>query len=176
MNKAIFIDRDGIINQSNVIDGKPHAPLFFSDFILLNKVKEAFLEIKSKGYLSIVITNQPNLSPKKGTLCANEVSKMHNLLRQDLGVDEIYVCPHVDDDNCNCRKPKIGSIIKAQEKYNLDLGSSFMIGDRLQDIECANNAGLKGAFFVDYNYTESKTGTSPKCIVVKSLYDICSFI
>ena len=180
MNKAIFIDRDGVINRSNVLDGKPHAPLFFNDFFILNNVFESLEKIKNKGYKTIIITNQPNLSPKRATLSITELNKMHNFIKDKSCVDEIYVCPHVDSDMCKCRKPKIGNIVKAKKEFNLDLSLSYFVGDRHQDIKCANNAKLKGCFFIDYKYNETLKHVDEKlfksCIVVKSLSDVVQFI
>ena len=180
MNKAIFIDRDGVINQSKLIDGKPHAPLNFDNFIILKNVHEALIRIQKKGYKTIVITNQPNLSPKRSTLPISELNKMHKYLKDKFCIDEIYVCPHLESDNCKCRKPKIENIIKAKKKFNLDLGNCFFIGDRYQDVECSQNANLRGCFFIDYGYNESKekllNGKYKNYVKVKSLYDISNFI
>ena len=81
---------------------------------------------------------------------------------------------------CNCRKPKIGNILKAKKKFNLDLSLSYFVGDRYQDIKCANNAKLMGCFFIDYKYNETVQNVDKKlfksCILVKSLAEIIKYI
>tara|TARA_B100000768_G_C11224807_1_gene352243 strand:+ start:442 stop:984 length:543 start_codon:yes stop_codon:yes gene_type:complete len=180
LNKAIFIDRDGVINRSILIDGKPHAPLLFNDFFIFNNVFESLEKIKKKGFKTVIITNQPNLSPKRATLSITELNKMHNFLKSKSCIDAIYVCPHIDSDMCNCRKPEIGNILKAKKEFNLDLSLCYFIGDRYQDIKCANNANLKGCFFIDYKYNETTEHIDKKlfasCNIVQSLSDICKFI
>jgi len=156
MNKAFFFDRDGVINHSNLIDGKPHAPLFFQDFKLLPGIFSIMTFLKNEGFLIIVITNQPNLSPKRKTLKISELDKMHKSILNMLPIDHIYVCPHTTEENCNCKKPKIGNILKAADDFSINLSKSFMVGDRWVDVECAMNANLKGCFYLDYKYNEKK--------------------
>lgn len=156
MKKAIFLDRDGVLNKSEIIDGKPHAPLLFKNFHVFPDVKKTLESFKKKGFLNIVITNQPNLSPLKGTLDRVELNKMHQHLYDNYHIDEIFICPHVDEDNCDCRKPKIGNLVLASNKFNIDLKESYFVGDRWRDVECSNNANLKHCFLIDNNYNEKK--------------------
>ena len=156
LKRAIFIDRDGVINKSLLIDGKAHAPLKFSEFKILENVDLALTKFRELGFLNIIITNQPNLSSKERFLEKAELDLMHQFLMNNFEIDKIYVCPHLKTQNCFCRKPKIGNLLLAASEFNIDLNESYFVGDRWQDVECAFNAKLKGCFFIDYNYNERK--------------------
>ena len=173
-SKAVFFDRDGVINKSYVIDGKPHAPLLYNDFHVLEFVKKTLDFTKKSGYKNIIITNQPNLSPDIGTLRQSELDKMHEHLLTNFSIDLILTCPHSRDYGCECRKPKIGNILLAARKFNINLSESFFVGDRAVDIECAHRAKLKKSFFIDYNYSEQKPEHDH--IVISNISEICHFI
>lgn len=174
MNKAIFIDRDGVVNKSIVIDGKPHAPLNFSDFKILNGVEEALNNFKKQGFLTFIITNQPNIKLKNRTLNIVELELMHNYLLENFYVTKIYVCSHINEDNCRCRKPKIGNLLLASKEFNIDLSKSFFVGDRWQDVECAHNANIKTCFFIDYKYNEKRPVN--KYFQVNSLLEVSNIL
>ena len=174
LTKAFFIDRDGVINKSNTIDGKPHAPLSFEDFFIIDGVGPALQKLKNKGFVNIVVTNQPNLS--KGILRKSELEKMHSMLLGNYLIDEIYVCPHTNEDQCDCRKPGVGSLLKAKKRFSIDLSKSFMIGDRLQDMECAKNANLMGSFFINYGYSESENYENKEFVTVRSLEEAANLV
>jgi D-glycero-D-manno-heptose 1,7-bisphosphate phosphatase len=93
-------------------------------------------KIKNMGYLAIVATNQPDIAPA-------ELAAMHNKLKQELAIDDIYVCSHLDPDNCSCRKPKAGMLLDAADKHDIDLPRSFMVGDWWRDIDAGKTAGTK---------------------------------
>lgn len=149
------MDRDGIINESYVEEGKPKAPLKFKDFILTKDLKINLEKIYNLNYKIFVITNQPEIS--KGNLDINELMKMHNFLKKNFPIDHIDFCPHQDIDNCICRKPKIGMIETINKKYNkgINFKKSFLIGDRKSDMDLGSKIGCK-TIFVDYNYNEAK--------------------
>ena len=156
MKKAIFLDRDGIINRVKLLEGKPYPPSDLSEFIIMSNIKE-FLELSHKNnYLNIIITNQPDVS--RGKIAASAVEEINSFIRAKLKIDDIYTCFHDDKDFCACRKPKPGNIIKAALNYQIDLSNSYMIGDRWRDIESGENAGCK-TIYVDYNYKETKPTT-----------------
>ena len=153
MKKAIFLDRDGIINHVKLVEGKPYPPSDLSEFIIMSNIKE-FLELSHKNnYLNIIITNQPDVS--RGKITASAVEEINSFIKANLKIDDIYTCFHDDKDFCECRKPKPGNIIKAALNYQIDLSNSYMIGDRWRDIESGKNAGCK-TIYVDYNYRETK--------------------
>ena len=171
MNKAIFLDRDGVINHANLIDGKPHPPKDISELILLPKVTEALQLLKGAGYLLIVITNQPDVV--RGKTKIETVEAINQFLKDSLPIDDIFTCYHDDIENCDCRKPKPGNILKAADKYNINIPSSFMIGDRWRDIEAGESAGCK-TFFIDYSYQEKQPESYD--YKVKSLYEAAKII
>ena len=152
--KAIFLDRDGVINKSLVTNGKPYAPRTIKDFKIIPGVQKALLDSRSKGFLNIVVTNQPDIST--GTLDISIINDMHFYMMNYLAIDHIEVCPHLESDNCNCRKPDIGMLLKASKIFNIDLTHSFMVGDRWRDVLCGQRAQCLKTFFIDYGYNEKK--------------------
>lgn len=152
VNRAVFLDRDGVINYSEVRDGKPYAPRVARDFILLPGVENAIVDIKSMGYQIIVVTNQPDINNK--LVNPLEIEKMHRRIAH-LPISKIYVCPHSQNEGCVCRKPRPGMLFKAREDFNIDLTKSFMLGDRQSDMEASKSAGCKSVF-IDKNYKETK--------------------
>lgn len=139
MKQAIFLDRDGVINSTIIKEGKPFSPRKFEDFKLVDGVKDILERFKAREWLNIIVTNQPDIA--RGLMKKEELQKMHNLIRENLPVDDIFICPHDDADNCNCRKPKPGMLLEAAKKWDIDLNESFMIGDSWKDIEAGRNAG-----------------------------------
>ena len=150
-NKAVFLDRDGVLNRAIVCDGKPYPPASLAEFEILPGTKEALDKLKEAGYLLIVVTNQPDVG--RGTQQKSIVEEMHEVLRTILPLDEIYVCYHGYDGECECRKPQPGMLLAAAREFKIDLKKSFMIGDRSKDIEAGKAAGCK-TIFIDYQYSE----------------------
>ena len=142
-NKAVFLDRDGVLNHEQ---GDYITQL--KDFIILDNF-EALKTLQDKGYLLLVATNQGGLA--KGWYTEDELGKMHDKLKQaynDHGVKitDIFYCPHHPDftGDCDCRKPKPGLLLQGIEKYNIDPALSYFIGDRERDVEAGTKAGVKG--------------------------------
>ena len=150
-NIAVFLDRDGIINVPIKIDNKPKAPLKYEHFQFTKNIKQMINNLKSFEVEIIVITNQPELSNNE--LSYSELNKMHLRIHNELGIKNIYICPHILEDNCNCKKPKNGMLIEASKDLNIDLENSIMIGDRWSDVASGNSTKTK-CIFVDYNYDE----------------------
>ena len=140
-NKAIFWDRDGIINKVIIRNGEPSSPWRSEEFEILSDVKECLEASKKMGFLNIVFTSQPDVS--RGNLKIEELEKIHKNILDTLPVDEIKVCPHDDKDNCSCRKPKPGLIFEAAEKWSIDLDKSYVIGDSWKDIKAGKAVGCK---------------------------------
>lgn len=149
--RAIFLDRDGVINESIVKNGKPYAPLHLAELKIIDGVPVSLRRLKEMGFLLIVVTNQPDVS--RGSASKNKIEAIHNFLKKELILDDIYVCFHDEKDQCDCRKPKPGLLLQAAEKYKIDLNQSVMVGDRWRDIAAGRAAGCK-TFFVDYGYQE----------------------
>ena len=142
MTKAIFLDRDGVINQERKDYVKK-----LDEFRILDKTSDAINIIKNRGFLVIIITNQSAISRK--LLSVETLNKIHEKLQSYLekygtSFDGIYFCPHMPSENCECRKPKPGLIIQAVTDFKIDLSQSYMIGDSKTDLQAARNAGCKG--------------------------------
>ena len=140
-NKAVFLDRDGVLNRAIVRDGKPYPPASLSEFEILPGTKEALDKLKAAGYLLILVTNQPDVG--RGTQQKSIVEEMHEVLRTILPLDEIYVCYHGYDGECECRKPQPGMLLAAAIEFKIDLKRCFMIGDRTKDMEAGKAANCK---------------------------------
>jgi D-glycero-D-manno-heptose 1,7-bisphosphate phosphatase len=146
---AIFLDRDGIINRSIMRHGRPHPPAQVEDLEILPGVDEALVRLKSAGFALIVVTNQPDIA--RGTQTKAAVDAINDRIAALLPLDEVRVCWHDDADQCSCRKPKPGLLIRPPV-YNLP--ASVMIGDRWRDIEAGQRAGCRASVLVDYGYAE----------------------
>ena len=150
MRKAIFLDRDGVINKLVVRNGGEYSPREIEYFHIFPEVSNAINLIKSKGYLCIVVSNQPDIY--RGLMKKSELEKMTNMLYDKLNLDDVFYCIHDDPDPNGCRKPDPGLILKAKKKWNINLDHSIMVGDTLRDLEAAKNAGIR--FFLikrEYN-------------------------
>jgi D-glycero-D-manno-heptose 1,7-bisphosphate phosphatase len=170
--RAVFLDRDGVLNQAIVSDGKPGAPRKIDEFLILPDAASCLEKLKRAGFALIVVTNQPDVA--RGLLSMAAVDEMHRQLRSALPVDDVLVCIHSEADQCRCRKPLPGLLIEAQRKYGLDLSGSFLIGDRWKDVDAGNAAGCKSVF-IDYGYREHAPLTEPS-IVVSSLREAVDWI
>ena len=151
--KAVFLDRDGVINRALVRDGKPYPPTSVAEFELLPGVEEACAKLKAAGFLLVVATNQPDVG--RGTLPQAALDAIHAEMIQRLPIDRVEVCTHPGQgkSDCDCRKPKPGMLLRAARELGLDLAQSWMVGDRWRDIDCGAAAGVK-TVFIDYGYDE----------------------
>lgn len=154
--KAVFLDRDGVINRAVVRDGKPHPPDRIEDLEVLDGVPDALHKLRDAGFRLIVVTNQPDVA--RGTQTREAVEAMHARLTAELAVDEVIACYH-DGDDCDCRKPKPGALVAAAERHGVELEQSFMVGDRWRDIEAGQRAGCR-CLFVDHGYAEQQPAGS----------------
>jgi len=149
--KAVFLDRDGVLNKAVVVDGKPFPPKSITELKICDGVKNGLEQLKKLGYLLIVVTNQPDVARGKTSMKA--VNDINNYLKKNLIIDDIFCCLHDENDGCECRKPKPGMVVAAKKKWNIDTDHSFIIGDRWRDIETGKNAGIK-TILIDYEYDE----------------------
>ena len=139
MKSAVFIERDGILNQVRVERGQPVGPLTLAEFHMNQQAVPLLCQLKAAGLILIVTTNQPGLS--QGYQSRRELDQMHVLLRATFPADDILVCPHDEMDDCPCRKPRPGLLVEAHFKWQLRLSSSFVVSDKWQDAEAARRAG-----------------------------------
>jgi len=171
VRRAVFLDRDGVINRSVVRDGKPYALESVEETEILEGVGEALASLRHAGFLNIIVTNQPDVAA--GKLKIETVEVMHQRLKNEFALDDIKVCYHGDADGCECRKPKPGMLIEAAREFGIDLERSFMVGDRWRDVAAGQAAGCAN-FFIDYGYREKRP--EPPYIAVKSLAEAASRI
>jgi D-glycero-D-manno-heptose 1,7-bisphosphate phosphatase len=150
--RAVFLDRDGVINRTTVRDGKPHPPETLEELEVLDGVPDALSKLRKAGFRLIIVTNQPDVA--RGAQTRETVEAMHARLTSALAVDEIVACYH-DGDACDCRKPKPGALIDAARRHDIELERSFMVGDRWRDIEAGQRAGCR-CLFVDHGYREQQ--------------------
>jgi D-glycero-D-manno-heptose 1,7-bisphosphate phosphatase len=148
---AVFLDRDGVINRTQVRDGVPRPPASVQDLEILPGVAEALRALKAHGYALVVVTNQPDVA--RGSATRRSVQDIHDRISRELCVDVILTCFHDDHDDCDCRKPRPGLLLQAARDFDLDVASSFMVGDRWRDLEAGARAGCK-TFFVDGGYAD----------------------
>ncbi len=151
MRQSIFLDRDGVLNRAFVRNGLPYTPSSLDEVEIIPGVEEACGKLRANGYLLVVVTNQPDVA--RGLQSPNTVEKIHAFLRCRLPLDDIRVCYHDDVDSCDCRKPKPGMLLAAARDWGIDLGRSFMIGDRWRDIEAGQRAGCR-TIFIKRGYAE----------------------
>jgi D-glycero-D-manno-heptose 1,7-bisphosphate phosphatase len=151
MKRAVFLDRDGVINRAFVFGGVPTPPKSLDEVEILTGVNEAIELLKERNFVIVVVTNQPDVA--RGLVSQESVEAINTYLSQKLGIKHFYTCLHDDLDECDCRKPKPGLIVEAARELNSDLHKSFMVGDRWRDIAAGQAVGCK-CFFIDYKYDE----------------------
>jgi D-glycero-D-manno-heptose 1,7-bisphosphate phosphatase len=151
--RAVFLDRDGVINRALERDGKPYPPRALAEFEILPDVPEACARLKQAGFILIVTTNQPDVG--RGTLEQKIVEAIHGEMCRRLPIDRVEVCYHPGKgaSDCDCRKPKPGMLLRAAKELGIDLARSWMVGDRWRDIDCGHAAGCR-TVFIDRGYVE----------------------
>lgn len=169
--KAVFLDRDGVINRSLVKDGKPYPPSSVEGVKILPGVARAIKKLKGADFLVICVTNQPDVARRIQSRKA--VEAIHKFLLKLLPLDEIMVCYHDDNDKCQCRKPLPGMLLNAKKKFLIDLEKSFMVGDRWRDVEAGRRAGCV-TVSIDNQYAE-KVESQPD-VRVSSLAEAADWI
>jgi D-glycero-D-manno-heptose 1,7-bisphosphate phosphatase len=138
VNKAVFLDRDGVLNRSLVVDGRPVAPRTLREFRLMPRAGLHVGRLRRHGFRIAVVTNQPDVA--KGLIDRGELARMNARLHA-LGVDVVKVCDHAQDAGCTCRKPAPGLLIGAAADLGADLARSYVVGDRWSDVEAGRAAG-----------------------------------
>jgi len=153
--RAVFLDRDGVLNRPVGRGGLPFPPATVDEFELYPGVATGAAQLKAAGFILIVVSNQPDVG--RGTQTRATVEAMHEKLRAAVpAIDGIEVCYHAGasrGDPCDCRKPKPGMLLTAAASHHINLDRSFLIGDRWRDVDCAKAAGCR-AIFIDHGYSE----------------------
>jgi len=153
MNRAVFLDRDGVLNPPIVREGKPYPPQMLEEFQLYPEAAEGCALLRRAGFKLVVVTNQPDVG--RGTQKLEVVEAMHECLRQAVPLDRIEVCTAANDEapDARRRKPAPGMLLDAAEALQIDLTRSHLVGDRWRDIECGHAVGCT-TIFIERNYQE----------------------
>jgi D-glycero-D-manno-heptose 1,7-bisphosphate phosphatase len=139
--KAVFLDKDGILNNVVFRENQPASPRTPSEFSIIDDAIEPVQRIKEAGFLTIVVTNQPDIS--RGLMQWDDLYPMLDDLKEHFPLDDVCICAHDDKDACPCRKPKPGLLTEAAKKWGIDLKKSYLIGDGKKDVLAAKAAGCK---------------------------------
>lgn len=171
MRRAVFLDRDGVLNRSVLINGVPKPPSQIGEVAIIDGVIAAIQILMSHDFMPVVVTNQPDVA--RGATTRSRVESINTYIGEATNIKHFYTCFHDDSDLCKCRKPQPGLLLRAAQELNLDIYQSFLVGDRWSDISAGQAAGCQ-TFFIDYSYPEDQ----PKMpfIRVKSLFEAVSQI
>lgn len=150
---AVFLDRDGVLNEPVVRNGRPFPPQRLEELVVLETAREACQELSAAGLKLVCVSNQPDIA--RGTQTRETVDAINDALKAELGLDAVLVCPHDDADGCDCRKPLPGLLFRAARLLELDLARSVMVGDRWRDVDAGRAAGAL-TVFVDRGYREQR--------------------
>ena len=151
--RAVFLDRDGVLNRAEVRHGRPHPPDRPGDVERLPGVEKACGDLAEAGWTLIVVTNQPDVA--RGTASLADVTAINEVVVAGLPITDVLMCTHDDSDGCRCRKPLPGLLVEAAERWNIDLGQSVMVGDRWRDVDAGSGAGTR-TIFIDRGYSEKQ--------------------
>jgi len=141
LRRAVFLDRDGVLNENTLVDGEPSSPRTIAELSIPPDVKPGLQNLRRAGFLLVCVTNQPGV--RRGTHSRGEIEAIHARMMAELALDDVRVCWHDDADGCECRKPKPGLLLAAARAHRIDLGASFIVGDRWRDIEAGQAAGCR---------------------------------
>jgi D-glycero-D-manno-heptose 1,7-bisphosphate phosphatase len=156
--RAVFLDRDGVLNVAVVRDGKPYPPPGIQTVQLYPDAAGALAQLKTAGFLLLVVTNQPDVS--RGNQTRAVVEAQNAAIKAELPIDDFFVCWHDDRDHCSCRKPKPGLLLEAAARYPIDFPASFLIGDRWRDIDAGAAVGCR-TVLIDRHYRERPPAAEP---------------
>lgn len=156
--RAVFLDRDGVLNHAVVRDGRPYPPASLAELEIVAGAADGLERLKNLKFLLLVVTNQPDVA--RGTQTLEAIHTIHKTIRQILPIDEFLICPHDDRDACPCRKPAPGLMLEARERFGIDLARSFLVGDRWRDIDAGRAAGCR-TVWIDRHYRERGPTAAP---------------
>jgi D-glycero-D-manno-heptose 1,7-bisphosphate phosphatase len=139
MSRAVFLDRDGVLNRIVWRDGKAASPRTVDELVIEPEAPAVLAALKDAGFKLFVVTNQPDV--RRGLMARSTLKAIHAALRDALHVDDIAVCEHDNADDCACRKPRPGMLLDLARRHGVDLSASIMVGDQDRDIACGHAAG-----------------------------------
>ena len=172
LKRAVFLDRDGVLNFPSIKNGKAYPPAHLDEVIIPSDARTALSSLIAHEFLLICVTNQPDVY--RGSTNRETVESINQIIKHNLQLDDVLTCYHDDCHDCLCRKPKPGLILSAAERYQIDLAQSFMIGDRWRDIEAGMNAQCKTIWLNSFNYDEQQP--TKMNYTAKTLTDATSWI
>src|SRR6266567_3636649 len=158
LRQAVFLDRDGVLNEPVVRNGKPYPPASAAELQIIPNTAAALARLKEREFLLLVVTNQPDVA--RGTQKREVVEEIGRRLQTELPLDDILTCFHDDQDACDCRKPRPGLLLRAASQYGIDLRRSYLAGDRWRDIDAGANAGCR-TIWIDRGYNERPPSSVP---------------
>lgn len=158
MNRAVFLDRDGVLNEAEIREGRPYPPQRLEDLRLYPDAAGALARLKESGYRLLVVTNQPDVA--RGRQSREAVEAMNAAIGAALPIDGFFVCWHDEEAGCSCRKPKPGLLLEAAARHEIDLHASFLVGDRWRDIDAGAAAGCR-TILIDRHYRERGPSAEP---------------
>ena len=153
LRPAVFLDRDGVVNEAVVVAGKPRPPQAPDDVVVVPGMAAACEGLRALGFALVVVTNQPDVA--RGRQSASGVAAINAVVRHEVALDGLYSCLHDNGDGCGCRKPAPGMLLAAADDLGLDLGRSFMVGDRWSDVDAGREAGCT-TVYIDRGYSERR--------------------
>jgi D-glycero-D-manno-heptose 1,7-bisphosphate phosphatase len=172
VRRAVFLDRDGVLNRPVIREGKPYPPAGLHHLEIFPDAPAALAALREAGFRLYVVTNQPDVA--RGVQTRDEVEQIHRALSDALPLDGFYVCYHDDGDACECRKPKPGLLLAAAEEHGISLRESYMIGDRWRDVEAGQRAGCR-TVWLDFGYAE-RGPAAPADFTVRSITEAAAWI
>ena len=158
MRRAVFLDRDGVLNEPIIIEYRPYPPASLKELRIYSEASDALALLKEAGFLLLVVTNQPDVA--RGTQTREMVNAINSAIGEILPIDEFFVCWHDDSEGCDCRKPKPGLVLKSAAKYSVDLSQSFLVGDRWRDVDAGAASGCR-TVMIDRGYREKSPVQPP---------------
>lgn len=159
--RAVFLDRDGVLNRAIIKDGKPYPPAGVDEVEIPPGVVEALQRLKDAGFVLIVVSNQPDVA--RGATPQATVEEINDFLAQRMPIDRFIMCYHDNGDTCACRKPASGMLLAGAQEFDIELASSYMVGDRWKDIEAGQRAGCR-TLFIDNGYAERQPESPDYCV------------
>ncbi len=151
--RAIFLDRDGVLNRPVIRNRKPYPPARVEDLEIYEGLRDPLQRLKDRGFVLIVVTNQPDVA--RGATPRATVEAINQAIAGEIpAIDKFMVCYHDNEDGCDCRKPRPGMLLAGAAEFDVDLARSYMVGDRRGDVEAGLAAGSR-TIFVDRAYDET---------------------
>ena len=160
--RAVFLDRDGVLNEAVVRNRLPYPPMTLEEVQLTGGARESVDRLRAAGFVTICITNQPDVA--RGDLDRDRAEAINTRVASEVGLDEIIACFHDSRDNCDCRKPKPGMILEGSARWSVTPQESYLVGDRWRDIDAGAAAGCR-TVLIDRSWAEQSPAHQPNRIV-----------